>query len=466
MKKYIGFILVLAVVQNSFAELWLPSILSNNMVLQQHTEVTIWGWTTVSNEIISIRGSWDNIPIIAKAYQGKWSAQISTPKSGGIYTVTISGHEKITIKNVLIGEVWLCSGQSNMQWTPQDGLLNAKKEIKNANYPNIRFFQVQTHSSAYPQDNTEGHWVECTPETMKNFSSVAYFFGRKLHRDLNIPVGLINSSWAGTPIETWIEKTYILKNKELSEASKKTYVNSLRPNLPGQAYNTMIYPIVKFSIAGCIWYQGESNCANALSYYKLFPLLISSWRGVWGKKFPFYFVQIAPFKYGTDTDVNAAIVRDAQLNTMRTVSATGMVVTNDIGNLKNIHPIKKQEVGKRLALWALANNYEENDIIYSGPVYKSMEIKKRKIILHFNHAKNGLIQKGKELTDFFISGADKTFHKAKAKIVGNTVVVYALKVKKPVAVRFAFSDIAQPNLFNKQNLPATAFRTDQWKIKF
>jgi len=465
MKKFVGLVVLLFVVQNGFAKLWLPSILSDNMVLQQKTEATIWGWTTASNEKITITGSWNNEAISVKAYQGKWVAKLPTPVGGGVYTITIKGHETIVIKNVLIGEVWLGSGQSNMQWTPQNGLLNVEEEIKNANYPNIRFFHVERHTAEHPQEQTLGKWVICTPETMKNFSSVAYFFGRKLHKELKVPVGMINSSWGGTPVETWIDKDVLTINNELKEASKKIPSNVWRPHLPGNAYNAMIHPITNFSIAGFIWYQGESNRENAFSYYKSFPLLINSWRKEWESELPFYFVQIAPFTYNSPKNIDAAVVRDAQLQTMLSFPKTGMAVINDIGNLKNIHPIKKQEVGRRLALWALAKDYEKTDLEYSGPVYKSMEINKKKIILHFDHAANGLMQKGKELAEFFIAGKDKVFHKAKAKIVKNTVVVSSKNVKEPVAVRFAFSNTALPNLFNKEGLPASAFRTDNWKIE-
>ena len=463
MKKIICLLLFVICTYNGFAKIWLPSIIGDNMVLQQQSTATIWGWTSNTSEKITVIGSWNNEKVVVSAIEGVWSVKMKTPTAGGPYTLTIKGHEKIVLKNILIGEVWLASGQSNMEWTPKHGLLNADEEIKNANYSNIRFFQIPKHKSENLQDNTIGVWEECTSKTMKEFSSVAYFFGRKLHKDLSVPIGLINSSWGGTPIEIWIDKNLIVANKELNEEAKKIKKNVWWSTEPGSAYNAMIHPIKNFSIAGALWYQGESNRINANSYYKTLPLLINSWRKVWGKEFPFYVVQIAPFNYG-DKDISGAVVRDAQLQTMLKVPNTGMAVTNDIGNLKNIHPINKQEVGKRLALWAMAKTYGAKGLEYSGPVYKSMQIKKKKIILSFDHVGNGLVKKGKKLTEFYIAGEDQKFYLAKAKIVKNTIVVSSSEVKKPVAVRFAFSDTALPNLFNEAGLPASAFRTDNWSI--
>ncbi|MCL6296141.1 sialate O-acetylesterase [Jejuia spongiicola] len=464
MKKIHLLILLLLTANISFAKIWLPSILSDNMVLQQNSNATIWGWTTSTAETIEVIGSWNGEVVKVKAYQGVWSVTLPTIKAGGPYTVTIKGHEEIVLSNVLLGEVWLCSGQSNMQWTPENGLLNAEEEIKKANYPNIRFFQVPQTKSITPQDDLVGDWTECKPETMRKFSSVAYFYGKELYQALNVPIGLINSSWGGTPVEPWIKKELIENDEELKKAAKKLKRYEWWPGLPGSAYNGMIHPITKFNIAGVIWYQGESNRDNAFSYYKSFPLLIEFWRKEWGKEFPFYFTQIAPFNYKSKTNIEAAVVRDAQLYTMLTLPKTGMAVTNDIGNLKNIHPINKQEVSKRLALWALVKTYGVKDLMFSGPVYKSMEIKKNKIVLHFDYAENGLVKKEKELREFFIAGEDQKFYPAIAKIKNNTVVVSSKKVKKPVAVRFAFSDTALPNLYNMSGLPASAFRTDDWKI--
>ncbi|WP_190811496.1 sialate O-acetylesterase [Flagellimonas sp. S3867] len=462
--KKLFFLIFFVLANTSFAKIWTPTILSDNMVLQQQSEAMIWGWTTATSETITIIGSWNNIEVTAMAHQGVWSAYLPTPVAGGPYTLTIKGHEEITFSNVMIGEVWIASGQSNMQWTPNMGLDNAQEEIINASYSDIRFFQVPQRKSFTPQDDTPGEWFSCSPETMQNFSSVAYFFGRKLHKDLSVPIGLISSNWGGTPVEVWIPEEAITEDNELKEAAKQISEYEWWPHLPGTTYNSMIHPLLKFNIAGAIWYQGESNRANSKSYYKSFPLLIESWRNLWKKDIPFYFAQIAPFDYEKDTkDIKAAVVRDAQLYTMLNVPNTGMAVTNDIGNLKNIHPTNKQEVGKRLALWALAKTYGVKDIPYSGPVYKDMEIKKNKIILTFDHA-DGLKMEGKELKEFYIAGTDKQFYEAKARIKGNTVQVFSTNVKKPVAVRFAFYDKALPNLFNGEGLPASAFRTDDWEI--
>ncbi|MGX1930891.1 sialate O-acetylesterase [Flagellimonas sp. 2504JD4-2] len=464
MKKLL-FLLLVLLANVSFAKIWTPTILSDNMVLQQQSDATIWGWTTATSETITIIGSWNNIEVTAKAHQGVWSAQLPTPVAGGPYTVTIKGHEEITFTNVMIGEVWIASGQSNMQWTPNMGLDNAQEEIKQANYPDIRFFQVPQRKSASPQDNTPGEWVSCAPETMQNFSSVAYFFGRKLHKGLSTPIGLISSNWGGTPVEVWIPEELIQGDTELEQAAQQLTEFEWWPEKPGATFNAMIHPLLNFNIAGAIWYQGESNRANAKSYYKSFPLLIKAWRDLWKKEFPFYYAQIAPFDYDKEKkDIKAAIVRDAQLYTMQQVSNTGMAVTNDIGNLKDIHPTNKQEVGRRLALWALAKTYGVKDVTFSGPVYKEMEIKKNKAILTFDHVENGLKMEGKTLKEFYVAGADQQFYEARARIKGNTVEVSSKKVKKPVAVRFAFYDKALPNLFNSEGLPASAFRTDAWEI--
>jgi sialate O-acetylesterase len=465
LKNFISILLLIGTVQICSGKLWLPSILSDNMVLQQKSNVTIWGWSSVPSDAITVKGSWNNTPVTTEAYQGVWSVSLPTPAAGGPFTVTVEGNEKLVINNVLLGEVWVASGQSNMEWTANSKIVNAEAEISNAKYPSIRFFHIERHLAQHPQDDTPGFWVECTPETMANFSAIAYFFGRVIHEKTGLPLGLISASWGGTPVETWIPDAVLSKDLELMEAAKKIKPKKWWPNEPGLAFNAMIHPLVNFRIAGCIWYQGESNRQNATSYYKSFPLLIQAWREIWETEFSFYYAQIAPYKYDATDALDAAIVRDAQLQTMMQVPKTGMAVTNDIGNLEDIHPRNKQEVGRRLALWALVKDYGVESLEFSGPIYKAMEIKKNKITLMFDHAQEGLIKKGKKLTDFTVAGPDGIFYPAKAKIVGSTVIVSAKNVKDPVAIRFAFTDTAEPNLYNTEGLPASAFRTDSWEFE-
>lgn len=461
-KKWSLFMVFLMLATTSFARIWTPSVIANNMVLQQQDTVTIWGWTTKTIEPITVTGSWNNVAVTEKAVQGKWTVRLVTPEAGGPYTISIKGHEEISISNVLIGEVWLASGQSNMEWSAALGFNNAKEEVTNANYPNIRLFHIPKHQSSTIQQDTPGKWKACTPESMKNFSATAYFFARNLHLKLDVPIGIINSSWGGTVAEVWVDEKVIDKDTELVEAQKELKENNWHSSKPGFMYNAMIAPLIPFTIAGTIWYQGESNRLAPHSYTKLFSALIKDWRSKWGYDFPFYYVQIAPFNY-KEQDAGV-LIREAQLKTLE-VPNTGMVVISDIGNVNNIHPGNKQDVGLRLANWALAKTYEKNDITYSGPLYREMKIKDRKIIIHFDYAESGLQSKGDELTHFEIAGADSIFIKANAKIQGSTVKVWNKKVKNPMAVRFAWDNIAEPNLYNKAGLPASAFRTDNWKIK-
>jgi sialate O-acetylesterase len=445
------------------SEVRLPSVFSSNMVLQQNKEVAIWGWAS-PQEQIKIIGSWNNKTIEVKTSSGaKWMTLLQTPIAGGPYTVTIEGENTIVLENILIGEVWVCSGQSNMESsaTHSYSFNNAKEEISNANYPKIRLFQVEKATSDTKQEDLTGTWTLCSPETMKSFSGTAYFFARELQNKLDIPIGLIHSSWGGTAAEVWMDKEVIDADPAFLENSSKLHVKDWCPTEAGSAFNAMIAPIIPYAIAGTIWYQGESNTVAPLNYSRLFPALIKDWRNKWGNEFPFYYVQIAPFKY--DKPDIGVLLRESQLKAM-SVSNTGMVVISDIGDITNIHPTNKQDVGYRLAQWALAKTYGKTDISYSGPVYKEMKTESKKIKLFFDYAQKGLVAKGGDLTHFEIAGVDKQFVPAKAKIIGNYIEVSSNKVKEPKAVRFAWDNVAEPNLFNSQGLPASAFRTDDWEI--
>ena len=447
-------------------KIMLPAILTDHMVLQQEQTVKIWGWTSKSSETIRVQPSWNKEIISTKAIRGYWEVEVRTPSYGGPYTIDIQGHEKITIHDVLIGEVWLASGQSNMEMTVDSttrgfpGMMDYPREISAADYPKIRLFLVPRRMSLTPQDDLVAQWEHCQPETVKEFSAVAYVFAEQLHKKLRIPVGIISSSWGGTNAETWVRKEYMEADRDLARFSQEVTEGDARPNRPGSAFNAMIHPLLNFTIKGALWYQGESNRANADQYHQVMEVLIKNWREEWGYNFPFYFVQIAPYDYKSGTP--GAYIREAQLNTLA-VSKTGRVVTNDIGKLTKIHRRKKREVGERLALWALARDYGQTDLVYSGPLFRSMEVKGAKAILDFDHAEGGLIKRGVALTGFEIAGQDRIFHPAEASISGQRVVVKSDKVSQPVAVRLAFDDQVVHNLFNAAGLPASPFRTDNWE---
>ena len=627
----------------SIADVKLPAIIGDNMILQQNKSVPLWG-TADPGEKVTVQASWKRFKASTKADKdGKWQVKIKTPKASGPHTITITGNNTITINNILTGEVWLCSGQSNMEWRLKQSN-DAEAEIKNANYPDIRLFTVQNTITRTPQSDCIGSWSTCSPETAADFSAVGYFFGRKLHKDLNIPIGLISADWGGTPAEAWTSartlkdfedfapavealkdydpekekqqqkqnmidwdnqlaqkdpgtkekwqspalddsdwKTmdqpakwsgtelasfdgavWFRKTTNLPPAWSKSdmtitlgpiddidtlYVNgklighttnwstprtytipasalktgkntiairvidmhgeggiygtaaqmNLKPkgapdkqavkmngpwkykksapaadipplpaavqqtfnaNTPTSLYNGMIAPLVPFRFAGAIWYQGESNASRAYQYRSLFPAMITDWRKNFGHgDFPFYFVQIAPYNYAPT--VPSQELREAQFLTMLNTKNTGMAVTMDIGNVNDIHPRNKQDVGKRLALWALAKDYGQKDIVYSGPVYKSYKIESNKIRLSFDYAQ-GLKSVNGDLNEFTIAGPDNIFVPANAVIDSKTILVYSKEVTNPVAVRFAWSNTAQPNLFNGADLPASSFRTDDF----
>ena len=446
------------------AFLRLPDIFSDNMVLQQNQKIHFAGYAEPGQRI-KVIASWNKDTVKAVTlYNAKWSVDLTTPAAGGPYEITVIGDKTITIKNLLIGEVWLCSGQSNMEFNAAWHYNNYREEIKNANHPEIRFFHIQKKSAPYPQEEVRGKWEICTPETVGSFSGVAYFFGRTIYESLHQPVGLIESCWGASPVATWTPQEVYKNNQRLTASAAKITQRPWSPVKPARAFNAMIAPITDFSIAGVIWYQGEANTKNSSTYQQAFSGLIRSWRNLWEKQFPFYFVQISPFKCATP--YGGAMIREAQLKTYRQTVNTGMVVVTDITiDTSNIHPKNKQEVGRRLANWALAKTYHSEVINYSGPLYRSMKIKGNKIVIYFDFAADGLMKKGDELTHFIIAGKDHQFVPAMAKIQDSTVIVFSPKVKRPVAVRMGFKNTAIPNLFNTAGLPASPFRTDDWEVK-
>jgi sialate O-acetylesterase len=647
----------------------LAPLIQDNMVLQRESPVPLWGWGD-PGKTVSVRASWGDSAVTRVEQDSNWMVRLRTHRAGGPYTLAITHDDtSLTLVNVLIGEVWLCSGQSNMEmplrgWPPGDTIQNSAAEISNAAYPGIRLCTVRRAFSPVPESNCNASWVECSPATVPGFSATAFFFGKKLHETLGVPVGLIHSSWGGTPVQAWTSAEFLARRPEFFETLRRlpecvegqrriaewlgkyrtidmqggsgetkwrgldcddsacadrsyddsmwrvmrlptlwettdigsfdgivwfrksvtiprewvgkdlvlelgpiddmdaTYVNGTRigdyeregfwskkrvypvpaaivdsvsmqisvrvidtqggggiygdsvsmvlrtdqsgeslslagdwkyapvaelsenrlyifgpvgnpyesrPRLPvafsataaTALYNGMIAPLVPFAIRGAIWYQGESNTGRPKQYQALFPLLIENWRKVFSVgDFPFYYVQIAPYNYGTVTQ--SQYLREAQTAALA-VRNTGMAVTLDIGNAANIHPSNKHDVGKRLALWALAKTYGRR-VAYSGPLYKSMKQRKGNIELSFTHAENGLaLRTGSEGNGFQIAGPDRVFRDAAAKIRGKTLVVSHPEIRNPVAVRYAFTNTPTATLFNKAGLPAPSFRTDDWQ---
>jgi sialate O-acetylesterase len=459
--KIISMLIICGLSVQSFGQIKLPSIFSDNMVLQQNSEATVWGWGDPGSEI-KVSGNWNNDTVKAMiSNQSAWKVKLKTPAAGGPFTISIKGNDEVVLKNVMVGEVWICSGQSNMEWCADYKINNTEEEVKNANYPDIRFFHVKKMGSETPQNNCFAQWEECTPATMHSFSAVGYFFGRYLHQNLNVPIGLIEVSWGGTPAEVWMNADLIESDPLLQTCAAKLNTYDWWPSKSGVVYNAMIAPLVPFRIAGAIWYQGESNADSPESYRKLFRTLIESWRHDFVTDFPFYYVQIAPFTYGQNT--RSALIREMQMQSMD-IPKTGMVVVSDlVDNVKDIHPRNKQDVGKRLANWALAETYGFKDLVYKHPVYESMKVEKNKIRIALANAGKGLAVHGDEIKSFEIAGADQAFMAAKAKIEGNTVLVWTKEIKTPVAVRFSYSNDAIGNLFSREGLPVAPFRTDNWK---
>ena len=372
-----------------------PGIFSDHMVLQQNTVLTIWGWGK-PNEEVKIYGSWE--PVAEYSHKvdmhSFWSIEIITPEAGGPYQLTIEGNNTIVIEDVLIGEVWLGSGQSNMEWTPAAGIDNGEEEISGANFPDIRFFTVPTSRATTPQQLISGEWVVCTPETMKNSSALMYFFGLELHQELGLPVGLINASWGGTPIEIWMPESRVNGDRLLKQYASMLEPVPWGPVGPGDAYNTMIHPLIPFRIKGALWYQGEQNVGHPEQYARALNTLVDSWRSAWAYNFPFYYVQIAPFAGYGQNNVRGAILRDQQRSALSQIENSGMVVISDIGDLKDIHPKNKADVGKRLAAWSLHHDYGFTGLPFSGPLISSWEREAGKIIIHFDYAEGGLSSSG------------------------------------------------------------------------
>jgi len=484
---------------SGFAAVKLPAIIADNMILQQNTNVHLWGWAN-AGETVTVTTGWNKKPVtVVAGTDGKWMVTVKTTKAGGPYNIRFAGTNTLEVNNVLLGEVWLASGQSNMEFFMRKmsggytGVLNYEEEIKAADYPMIRTIDIPNKVADEPQQDFTGVWKVCSPQTADTFSAVAYYFARAIHKATGYPIGIVNATWGGTPAESWTRKEILEGDSSLqvildrykkqcdeypaayekfkAELDKwKADTSKTKPaaprepmgprhsNSPYKLYNGMIAPVLSYTMKGFIWYQGEGNAGRAAQYHRLFPAMIANWRNDFhNEKMPFYFVQISPHRSQNPE------IREAQLYTLRHVAHTGMVVTTDNGDSLDIHPRNKKLVGERLALWALKNDYGKKDLEPSGPLYKSMKQEGNKIRISFDDA-DGLVAKDGDLKEFTIAAADENFVPAKAVIEGNTVVVWSDAVSSPVAVRFAWKTVPWPNLYNKADLPASPFRTDNWKL--
>jgi sialate O-acetylesterase len=490
------------------AHIQMPAIFGSHMVLQRDQKDKVWGKAHPGDTItVAIAGQEKTA---TAGDDGAWSVMLDPMPAGGPHTMTVKGKDNtITFEDVLVGEVWICSGQSNMQWAV--GQANdAELEIAAAKYPNIRLISVPQVGTQEPQWNFKGEWAACSPETVKDFSAVGYFFGRQLHQTLGVPIGLIDDAWGGSAAEAWVRRDILEKDgrfkglmdrwtkieqelggpeakarfeeqqarfREAAKAARAEGKPAPRPPQnpegqlagnarPGNIYNGVLRPTIGYGIRGAIWYQGESNAGRAYQYRDLFPLMIESWRKEWGQgDFPFYWVQLADFmaEKAEPGDSTWAELREAQTRTL-TLPNTGEAVIVDLGEAQDIHPRNKQDVADRLARWALAKDYGVG-INYRSPTYKAMAKQDGKIVLKIDHVGGGLKAFDvPELKGFTIAGGDRKFVKATAKLVGrDTIEVSAEGVTDPVAVRYAWADNPICNVYSVEGLPLTPFRTDDWK---
>ena len=460
------------------AKVKLPTILANNMVLQQKTSAKLLGWAS-ENAKVKVKTSWDKKTYTTTAdSKGCWLLSVITPDAGGPYQISISDGDELILNNILIGEVWFCSGQSNMEMPmrgfdrqPVKGGNNVIAKA-NAKVP-IRMYTTDSKNgnwvrqfSKNSQTDCEGEWLENTSENVANISATAYYFARYIQEVLNVPVGIIVSSWGGSVVEAWMSREAIEPFKEIDMSILNNDSVVKKPQTtPCVLYNAKIAPLINFTIKGFLWYQGESNRKNANLYSQLMPAFVKDLRTKWNiGEFPFYFVQIAPFKYEGVDSTSAARLREVQLQNMTDIPNSGMVTTMDIGNPVFIHPVDKETVGERLALWALGATYGRKGFGYTPPVYKAMEKKENRIYIDFKNAEKGIYPMWTALKGFEIAGDDKIFYPANAEIETSTtrLVVWSDKVTNPVAVRYAYKNYVEASIFGLSGIPVAPFRTDNW----
>jgi sialate O-acetylesterase len=486
----------------------LHSLFTEGAVFQREKKVPIWG-TARNGEYITVELQGQRVTTTAQ--DGRWTANLRPMKAGGPYTLKVTGDNAVEVKDILIGEVFVCSGQSNMEW-PLIATVDGEEAVKQSADPQLRLFLVPHAMSFTPLETVDSRWTSASPETTRNFTAVGYHFGRMLRQKLKIPIGLIETAWGGTPAEAWTsrealtsrtELTYMVKNHDAARAAfpaqKEAYerqmekwkadaeqaksegkpepkkpdppFDPLNPWAPSILYNGMIAPLLPYGVRGAIWYQGESNAGRAYEYLTLFPKMIENWREDFQQPdFPFYFVQLAPWRAIDNKPVESewAELRETQRQTLRILKNTGMAVITDLGDVQDIHPRKKREVGERLALWAQAKIYKM-PVEYSGPVYEGIEVKDGKAYLRFSHlggglttASNGAASADAKVLGFTVAGPEGRFANAEARIEGDKVVVWSAEVPYPVAVRYGWANYPVTNLYNRVGLPASPFRSDDF----
>ncbi|MBA63304.1 MAG: sialate O-acetylesterase [Planctomycetaceae bacterium] len=491
------------------AEVSVSNLFTNHMVVQQGKPVIVWGKET-AGAMLNVSMAGNSATATADA-GGRWTVRLPALKANsGPHEITIQGSSTIKISDILVGEVWICSGQSNMQW-PVASANDPQLEALAAKFPRIRLITVPQVGTQEAQDNFDGQWKAVTPETVLQFSAVGYFFGRQLHQTLDVPVGLIDNAWGGSACEAWIPRDVLennghtellahwdkladeydagameakfqkaVENWKKRAAAAKTAGKSNPPyprrprnplagqHRPANLYQGVLNPIIGYPIQGAIWYQGEANATRAKQYQDLFPLMIKTWREAWKQgDFSFYWVSLADFKdeVSEPTEADWAELREAQTMTMSKLPNTGEAIITDLGEAHDIHPRNKQDVAKRLARWALAQNYGYTALVHRSPIYKSHEVNGNRVIVTFDHVGGGLdTHDVRAVRGFTIAGTDRKFHHAEARIIAkHQVEVWSDEVAEPASVRYAWANNPKSNLQNRSHLPATPFRTDQWK---
>jgi sialate O-acetylesterase len=470
MKQTIALLFVLLfTAQLGNAKVILPNFFANGMVLQQQSRVNIWGKSTKAAKQLSISTSWDSSTYSVEIdASGNWKTKINTPKAGGPFIININDGDEIRLNDIWIGEVWLVSGQSNMEMPIQgfkdQPILNSEEIFKSATNKKIRLFRTIKEAKGAPTDHMKGTWQVADSAAIRLFSAIGYLFAVELQQKLNVPIGIIQSAWGGTGIESWMSAE-TLKGFDKYPVREAASVQRTDRNAPSALFNGMINPLVGYGIKGVLWYQGERNHREPELYAQMLPIMVKDWRTRWDiGDWPFYFAELAPIesiKDGEQISVSA-LFREMQYNSQFSIPNAGMSVTLDAGEQKVIHPANKPIVAKRLAAIALNKTYGFKEIAYAGPSYKSYMVNGDQLIIHFNNVAKGLKPFTVPSVNFELAGVNKVFYPATAQIRGNNVVLQSEKVKNPVAARYGFKMWVMGDLYNTEGLPATSFRTDDW----